>query len=210
MGQYYNCLTKRGDLVKNYNLQIKDCSGDFNFEGKDNPLEPDDHYVNVKLMGHCWWENEFMLSITSKLWRNKMQIAWVGDYASSCCDEGADDDISPKTLCEMSYNIFDESRIEAGYMTLKDKLLVNHTKKIYIDGNEYFSQNRQPDHEWVCIHPLPLLTAVGNGQGGGDYSGTDIEHVGSWRWNMVEVIDNSEKLPSDYKKVEYHFKFIPD
>lgn len=209
MGQYYNCLTRRGDSVINYDLQIKECAGVRDFDGRRNPYEPDSHYINVKLMGHCWWENEFMLSLTSKLWHNKMQVAWVGDYAADCKERDGCD-ISPKTLSDMSYEIFDEHHIEAGYMTLENKLLVNHTKQVYIDGDEYFAENKQNDNDLLCIHPLPLLTSVGNGQGGGDYCGTDMDAVGSWCWDMIEVIGNTEKLPHDYKKVEYHFKYHHD
>jgi len=43
------------------------------------------------------------------------------------------------------------------------------------------------DHEW-CAHPLPLLTALGNGMGGGDYRGKEgKDNIGSWAFDEIYV-----------------------
>ena len=37
--------------------------------------------------------------------------------------------------------------------------------------------------------PLPLLTAVGNGRGGGDFQdGDGIEFVGTWAWHLLAFL----------------------
>ena len=47
-----------------------------------------------------------------------------------------------------------------------------------------------PRDEWGCmIHPLPLLTSVGNGRGGGDYRGTLQDEVGTWAGDLIETQD---------------------
>ena len=36
---------------------------------------------------------------------------------------------------------------------------------------------------------LPLLTAIGNGEGGGDYYGENMSEIGAWAWNVLSVED---------------------
>ena len=46
------------------------------------------------------------------------------------------------------------------------------------------------------IHPLPLLTAVGNGRGGGDYRGYENKSmVGYYAGDVIEI---SEEIPDGY------------
>ena len=37
----------------------------------------------------------------------------------------------------------------------------------------------------LIVHPLPLLTSIGNGKGGGDYFGTCMEWVGAWAMHQL-------------------------
>lgn len=47
------------------------------------------------------------------------------------------------------------------------------------------------------VHPLPLLTSLGNGKGGGDYHGLNMEWVGAWALHAIEVI------PEDSPAADY-------
>lgn len=40
----------------------------------------------------------------------------------------------------------------------------------------------------LIVHPLPLLTSLGNGKGGGDYAGTNMEWVGAWALHPIGVV----------------------
>ena len=82
-------------------------------------------------------------------------------------------------------------------------LLMNHTACAYIDLDEHFSANKDKIH-W-CVHPLPLLTACGNGRGGGDYRMDipDIRFIGSWAFDLLEVTDGVP--PVGYEKKEFRF-----
>jgi len=62
-------------------------------------------------------------------------------------------------------------------MYLDGKYLVNHTIGAYLDCDKY--KARCNNNDWI-LHPLPLLTAVGNGLGGGDYYGINKDQVGAW------------------------------
>ena len=49
--------------------------------------------------------------------------------------------------------------------------------------------------EWI-VHPLPLLTCLGNGKGGGDYrNGHDMEWVGAWALHPIAILPESAGLP---------------
>ena len=60
--------------------------------------------------------------------------------------------------------------------------------------------------EW-CVHPLPLLTCIGNDLGGGDYryptkdSTTDL--VGTWAFDKISIQDD---LIPFYKEITPVFK----
>ena len=44
----------------------------------------------------------------------------------------------------------------------------------------------------MIISPIPLLTAVGNDKGGGDFhkgAGQGYELIGTWAWDTVEITD---------------------
>ena len=66
-------------------------------------------------------------------------------------------------------------------LPLAEKFLTNHTKKICI--NLYGETSE--------IHPLPILTSNGNGQGSGDYHGSHMNLVGSWAGDIISVEPNA-------------------
>jgi hypothetical protein len=66
-------------------------------------------------------------------------------------------------------------------LPLAEKFLTNHTKKICI--NLYGETSE--------IHPLPILTSNGNGQGSGDYHGTHMNLVGSWAGDIISIEPNA-------------------
>ena len=37
------------------------------------------------------------------------------------------------------------------------------------------------------LHPLSLLTAEGNGRGGGDYNGPNMDMVGTWARDVISM-----------------------
>jgi hypothetical protein len=74
--------------------------------------------------------------------------------------------------------------------------IVNHTKRLYV------VKDIPPGVRSLRINPLPLLTAEGNGRGGGDFGGTDEDKVGSWARDVISV----EKVaPEGYTCAEYEF-----
>lgn len=146
----------------------------------------DGEYTGAKLMEHSWWRNPFVNAVAKMLYKNPHQIIWVGDYADDC------------PVIKLVWNADGEGVNRSDFM-LDDKYLVNHTKKVYLNCNSYKERN---DNDGWIVHPLSLLTAMGNGQGGGDYWGKNEEKVGEWAMDVVSVEDN---IPEDYKEVIHDF-----
>lgn len=153
----------------------------------------------LKLTNHSWLYNSDVNAIAEMLYKNPAQLAWVGDYADETEEEKAvhqhawSEDAPLQKLPEG-----DEHFMEG-------KFLVNHDKKEYIDIEHYTEKSMYDD--W-CPHPLSLMTAMGNGRGGGDYySPVNADMIGSWAMDTISVEDEA---PSDFKELDVWFSEEPD
>jgi hypothetical protein len=68
--------------------------------------------------------------------------------------------------------------------------IVNHTKKQYVTK------------AGRLFHPLSLLTAEGNGLGGGDYKGSCEDLIGIWARDLISV---EMVPPADYSELACPF-----
>ena len=59
----------------------------------------------------------------------------------------------------------------------------------------YWMEYDDIDH--VVLNPVPLLTAIGNGRGGGDYEGTDMGWVGAWALDPITIAPPGAPAPDD-------------
>ena len=179
------------------------------FDGKQNPIA----FRNIepgflKLMEHSWWKNPYVNWFCKKLTEASFRVGWVGDYSDSCgCPDGiflaahgcdAEDEEHPKYT--------ETIRVCDNYFTLNDKYLVNHSKKQYLDCTKYYRESIKYS-EWYhgafwVVHPLPLLTCIGNGLGGGDYRGINKEKAGFWFWDILEVCGTA---PEGYEELNIAF-----
>ena len=58
------------------------------------------------------------------------------------------------------------------------------------------------DNNWpIC--PFAVLTAIGNGRGGGDYDGIEMDMVGAWAWDEIAI---TKKIPEGFKLLDFHFE----
>lgn len=178
MGQYYNVVIKNSEgKIFAFNRSV------------------DGDYMPAKLMEHSWWYNEFVSTIVSMVACSPMQVAWVGDYSND------EEIVKTNNLYELAWGEKSEAKgVQRNETYLDGKYLVNHSKKIYFDCDDYKASCA--NGEW-CIHPLPLLTTTGNGKGGGDYFGINKKDVGTWCWDLISVEDTP---PEGYKEVSYLFE----
>ena len=83
--------------------------------------------------------------------------------------------------------------------------LVNEDRKEYIAMSRYCKNN--PDKKYhLIVSPLPLLTAIGNNLGSGDYDGMNQEYVGLWAWNALTYSTTNPREEYTDKTDEYVFK----
>lgn len=139
----------------------------------------------VKLMEHCYLNSvfvntfEFLLNPEGPYYKSR--VVWGGDYA----DNENGQEVNLYHLCNE-----DESKL----LTPREKdaskycYIVNHTKRQYVDKGKFHT-----------IHPLPLLTAEGNGRGGGDYDHAPPV-VGSWSRDVISV---EEALPEGFEQIVF-------
>jgi hypothetical protein len=188
MGQYYYVVLGRNGVETSYDRSV------------------DGEYTMAKLTEHSWWGNSFVSSINKLLYKTPTRVAWIGDYSDSYFGKwfnGKDPSII-KHLYELVWADGAEKNlmtIKEDMLELDDKYLVNHTQKLYLDCNKY-KKSCEIEDGWV-LAPLPLLTAIGNGQGGGDYYGPNKCNIGDWYWDLISVED---EIPDNYNEVEYFFK----
>ena len=153
----------------------------------------------LKLTNHSWLYNPDVNAIAEMLYKNPAQLAWVGDYADETEEEKA-----------VHQHAWSEDaplqKLSAGdEHFMEGKCLVNHDKKEYIDIEHYTEKSMYDD--W-CPHPLSLMTAMGNGRGGGDYySPVNADMIGSWAMDTISVEDEA---PSDFKELDVWFSEEPD
>ena len=176
MGQYYRPVLQIED--KPIEIYDRDIDGE---------------YTMAKLMEHSWWRNNMVNAILYKLLDKQCKLAWVGDYAEDLPDDIAKLNVWDKEDCE---------KLTSVDFTLDGCFVYNHTKQQYLDCDKYKSNNADGDG-WI-INPMPLLTAFGNGLGGGDYDGENEDLVGSWAWDTIEI--TRTKKDNDYEELEITFK----
>jgi hypothetical protein len=143
-------------------------------------MSPYAYQNGSKLMEHSYLKNNFVQTFEFELspegYYHKSRVVWAGDYA----DKEAD-----------GPNLFDQCT-EAMMIrpqeksTEKYRFLVNHTKTQYVDK-----------YEVKELHPLPLLTAEGNGRGGGDYHGNSTL-IGTWARDVISV---ETEVPEGFTKI---------
>lgn len=185
MGQYYDILIKQGSMWKHYDRSVNG------------------EYVLAKLMEHSWWLNETVGAVCKKLYGNPSKIVWVGDYsdAGDLVNGMSESDLVKFHRMCYGKRSLKSRTLELGSVLLWDRYLVNHDKMVYLDCSKYYDKSCVK--EW-CVHPLPLLTAIGNGQGGGDYRGCNAKRVGEWAGDTISVEEN---IPNTgYTETEVVFK----
>ena len=124
------------------------------------------------------------------------KIVWAGDYANA-------EPLGGNNL----YSLVEE----------KDKLkmlieavppnyhyLVNWDKKQFVDKTKCNPMTANWNTNNMKIHPLPLLTADGNGRGGGDYHGNEhsMVYVGIWAKDRISLM---KEIPEDFTEIIPNF-----
>lgn len=158
-------------------------------------------FSGMKLMEHSWLGNDYVSGIVEQLWGNPCRVAWVGDYATDF-DELYTREVYAATWGE---DVLPEGPFDAMPSIRREGFIINHEKGLYIDLAEYgrrtsYTPSWDKTGSLWCIHPLPLLTAIGNGRGSGDYHGACMEMVGAW---AMDTLSYREDRPSILEEIDY-------
>ena len=166
MGQYYMPVIKRGNKLRR--VYSHDFSNGF------------------KLTEHSYVGNNFVNVVANDLVDNPAQLYWLGDYAE-------ESDFERPNLFKRIYEYAwarkrdDRTTLEnpnESFDWSKDWYYINDTKK------QFMLMPKEGD--WIYT-PISLLTAIGNGRGGGDYH-RDNSLVGYWAGDKVYL---SESKPNE-------------
>lgn len=198
MGQYYTPL-----LISSHN-QIQTLNS-HSFES------------GAKLMEHAWVGNQFVNAAYALIFGKPKRVAWIGDYADNPYD--ATKDAYARAMphaefkkfynCAMEDNtapvsasIFSARGLDLLNYDTKGTFLINHSRKCCFSLEEYIWRSISMDG-W-CVNPLPLLTACGNGRGGGDFheQNRGYKDVGIWAFDLLEY---NNTVPPGYENVKFRF-----
>lgn len=153
-------------------------------------------FNGLKLMEHSYYLNrvvEVACAQLLKSWRHQMprRIWWVGDYAE---ENDIPTELRKYKPIELAWGKDAKTTVLNEEFDFEDKLYL-----LNLDTHEYIDLLRVRELNKVegwsgSIHPLPLLTAVGNGGGGGDYhSGSNMNMVGLWAGNLLQILPEVPK-----------------
>jgi hypothetical protein len=176
MGQYYLAIILgEKDLSKKEIIRIF--------------MDPHNFNNGAKLTEHSYINNNYVSSfeylLTPEGMFYKSRVVWAGDYADH--EESQDNNLYQIVTNEINEN----KRYVCPFKDTKEyKYIINHTKKEYVD-----KKNK-------IFHPLPLLTAEGNGRGGGDYHSKNKELVGKWSRDVISV---EKEKPEEYTELICEF-----
>ena len=97
-----------------------------------------------------------------------------------------------------------------GIAPLTARYLVNHDRKEFVDKRK--TPKGSDAWDGWRIHPLPLLTCEGNGNGGGDFFKRDgvqcnEELIGLWARNTIGVVSKKADIPKDYKEIIFDLRY---
>ena len=197
MGQYYQTVI---GTAQGWNKQVY------------YPLDFDE---GLKLMEHSYGDTDFCRKIHSIIYKNPRRVIWIGDYANEKNDvyyaeSNRLHESKPKSIPDYKFVWGSKAKHRSNDTTLAGadidywhSYLVNHSLKGYINLNKYYEASKI--NQWGVIDPLPILTVVGNGRGGGDYIGSNENRVGSWRWHLISIEDTPPNNYTKFKANNYSF-----
>lgn len=191
MGQYYHILLKEaGKKTAQWRCYDRSVDGE---------------YMMAKLMEHSWWYNPTLRCVCGMIYHNPTHVLWVGDYSNdgypvNGLEENEMNAHWRKAWLEKKKGGLKQRGLDGSkQIDIDNKFIVNHTTYEYIDCAKYMKEAGKDG--WI-VHPLSLLTAIGNGLGGGDYYGINKECVGMWACDIISVEDTP---PEDYIECDVIF-----
>lgn len=213
MGQYFDAV-----VIREYD----------NGDKKVSLYNAIDHYSGQKLMefayiGNVFADNVCRIAAMDRWWDwvswkkdvkkpVGVRMAFVGDYAVMDDVADMDDDARKAVAKRIGRRSYKRELLPAAYpLEIDYKYAYNEDKK------EMVCLTGQEKDSWgYRINPLVLMLAVGNGRGGGDYEGTDMQLIGRWAFDHIKVekdykegYKDMEPIFDEGGKYEIHHSYDP-
>lgn len=137
-----------------------------------------DYDNGAKLMEHSYIGNNFVNAVINTImtkYHGQAKLVWAGDYAEE----------EPKSETNLYVRAMEKTPNKKANQ--KDNDSIRYI--INVDKGEFVDLWNVPSFGGARIHPLPLLTCEGNGQGGGDYFGCNMKYIGSWARNTIKFVE---------------------
>ena len=178
MGQYYRPVLEIDGVVTIYGRYL------------------DKRWIISKLMEHSYIGNYMMNTVSKDLFERKGRLLWCGDYAED--NEIEITGLTFKSIWQVNGDLMRKTQFRVNNL-----YLCNHDTKEYINMKKYIKLIEADYNDNLIVHPLSLLTAVGNGRSSGGYCGINEDYVGLWTWNLISF---EKEKPLDYKELYIAFK----
>lgn len=176
----------------------------------------------VKLMEWSYNRNPVVLALEELIvneWKGD-RVYVIGDYADSESVMHHADlirDLEKEFGCDSLYAHIQSRFKRLNYaedISVDFRYIFNHNQKCFVDMEHCpldtdlgaFEDRGKWYH--ATIAPLPLLLALGNGLGGGDYRGNNDHQVGEWAKDSDKIEICEEMKYPEYK--EYQPEFYED
>ena len=139
-----------------------------------------------KLMEHSWYWNRSMMRVEKLLYRNWMNVYWIGDYSvmSAMVWKHKFEDEEEKMWWDKDYtdNEILQRREWDNYY------LVNHFSKEFINMTKQENNKDLQNDWWWVVHPLSLLTESETETAWWwYYSDVGREYIGRWCGDMISI-----------------------
>ena len=156
-------------------------------------------WAGLKLMEHSWVGGSYRNGVIAHLITKKdgCRLAHLGDYSNSELEERKgsieidETLVSYQSLYDMCWTSGIEDRFRMPRISDTEIKEFEWMKTAWIadeDQHEYIRCDFDAKGQWkIC--PLLILLATGNGSGGGDYHGINMDRVGSWAFHRIKVYD---------------------
>ena len=189
----------------------------FRFVNVDKKEKCERNFYPLMLTDYSYIGDEYcndILSLLSDEWQGD-RVLHIGDYASQ-----NDNTNTEKVISEINKKFNYKFSIYSYAETFNDVVPSNEKKQIRyvynLDKKEYLDLYHQPiinigysfsEVHFLKYNSFALLTACGNGLGGGDYDGCNVEEVGKWAGDHFVA---SEKKLEKYNDFEEYNKVFYD
>lgn len=181
-------------------------------------------WSGAKLCEIAFCEQPFIDLVLNRLIENPMRLAFIGDYANDNDDKWGEynhtgyiirynraykDETGQNAIRCMKEE--EARKVQKEVQDTSSAYVVNKTRKEFISLSQYYENASKNYRNNFVMHPLVILTACGNGRGGGDFYCSNDElnsAVGRWAFDFIEIVMGKERVNSTYKNATEEYMFV--